>query len=362
MCITTAQYKYLGKETVMSLWKRLTGKKKSIDKDLLPQQSYASGSKWNDEVLLDAYSSAVTTVVQQVAPAVVHVRVRSSGSEKEGSGSGVVVSPDGILLTNNHVVEHADTIVVETIDEKRFSAQVLGRDPDTDLAVLRTVNANNLPYAVLADSKRVLPGQIAIAIGNPLGFSSSVTAGIVSATGRSFRSRNGRLISDVIQTDAALNPGNSGGPLATYSGQVIGINTAVIAGVQGICFAIASNTAKSVLSQILHHGRVRRAYIGIVATQETLPQRLIQRNRLEQSSAARVMMVQNGSPAYEADVRVNDVIVGLHGKKITGVDDMLDILDFSLIGEKTEVQFLRDGHLMKKSVVPNEKPMMSGQS
>ncbi len=215
----------------------------------------------------------------------------------EASGSGVVVSPDGLILTNNHVIDGAKEIAVSLSDGRKFGARALGRDPDTDLAVLRGETGETLPVARLANSKSVRPGQIAIAIGNPLGFQSTVTAGIVSAVGRSLRAQNGRLIGDVIQTDAALNPGNSGGPLANSAGEVIGINTAVIMGAQGICFSVASNTALHVLTQILAHGRVRRARIGIVAEQMPLPARIAYRAGLSQASAVRMREVQPDSPA-----------------------------------------------------------------
>ena len=199
----------------------------------------------SDEALLDSYSRAVVDAVDAVAPAVVHVEVagRAEGRAAQGTGSGVIVSPDGLILTNNHVIDGSQAISVSLSDGRKFAARVLGRDPDTDLAVLRGETGETLPAARLANSKSVRPGQIAIAIGNPLGFQSTVTAGIVSAVGRSLRAQNGRLIGDVIQTDAALNPGNSGGPLASSAGEVIGINTAMILGAQGICFSVASNTA-----------------------------------------------------------------------------------------------------------------------
>ena len=237
----------------------------------------------DDSRLMDAYSRAVVDVVEAVSPAVVHVQVRSArgGRVGQGSGSGVIVSPDGLVLTNNHVIDSAQSISLSQGDGQRFGARLVGKDPDTDLAVLRAETSERLNYAHLADSKKLRPGQIAIAIGNPLGFQSSVTAGIISAVGRSLRAENGRLIDDVIQTDAALNPGNSGGPLVNSAGHVIGINTATIMGAQGLCFAVASNTAEYVLTQILGHGRVRRGVIGIVAEHVVLPQRLRHRFGLD---------------------------------------------------------------------------------
>ena len=229
--------------------------------------SYQANDTHDDAALMDAYSNAVVDVVDRVSPAVVHVQVRGArnGRMSQGSGSGVVVSPDGLVLTNNHVIDGAQNISLSQGDGHKFGARLVGRDPDTDLAVLRAETPEHLQYARLADSKTLRPGQIAIAIGNPLGFQSTVTAGIISAVGRSLRAENGRLIDDVIQTDAALNPGNSGGPLVNSAGHVIGINTATIMGAQGLCFAVASNTAENVLMQILAHGRVRRGVMGIVA-------------------------------------------------------------------------------------------------
>jgi S1-C subfamily serine protease len=256
----------------------------------------------SDGSLLDAYSRAVVDAVETVAPAVVHVEVAGvrNGRRAEGTGSGVVISPDGLILTNNHVIDGAQRVSVALSDGRKFTARALGRDPDTDLAVLRGETSETLPVARLANSKSVRPGQIAIAIGNPLGFQSTVTAGIVSAVGRSLRAQNGRLIGDVIQTDAALNPGNSGGPLVSSAGAVIGINTAMIMGAQGICFSVAANTALHALTQILAHGRVRRGLIGIVAEQMPLPARLAYKNDLKQASAVRIREVQPGGPADQA--------------------------------------------------------------
>src|SRR5262245_41359651 len=251
-----------------------------------------------DEELLDAYSNAVVGVVEMVSPSVVHVQVRGerNGRKAQGSGSGTILSPDGLVLTNNHGVEGASAIELWLADSGKRPARSRGRDPDTDIAVLRAEGRDSLPAARLGNSKRVKPGQVAIAIGNPFGFESTVTAGIVSAVGRSLRAQNGRLIGDVIQTDAALNPGNSGGPLVNSRGEVIGVNTAVIVGAQGICFSVASNTAQHVLTQILAHGRVRRAKLGIAGDQVQLAQRLRVRAGLAQEAAVRVVEVQGGSP------------------------------------------------------------------
>jgi S1-C subfamily serine protease len=311
-----------------------------------------------DGVLLDAYSRAVVGVVEAVSPAVVHVQIRGArgGRAAHGSGSGVIVSPDGLVLTNNHVVDGAQQIGLSLADGRSFKARVLGRDADTDLAVLRSETSETLPAAKLANSKEVRPGQIAIAIGNPLGFQSTVTAGIVSAVGRSLRASNGRLIGDVIQTDAALNPGNSGGPLVNSAAAVIGINTAMIMGAQGICFSVASNTALYVLTQVLAHGRVRRARIGIVAEQVELPQRLRDRAGLSQASGVHVRDVADGSPAHRAGIGPGDVLVGLDGAAVTGVDDLTRLLDDKRIGQRLRVAALRGGSVHHFEVMPEERP------
>ena len=311
-----------------------------------------------DHSLLDAYSKAVVGVVEAVSPAVVHIQVAGErqGRASNGSGSGVVVSPDGIVLTNNHVVDGASRIELSLADGRRFRARLIGRDQDTDIAVLRGETTDSLPSSRLADSKRVKPGQIAIAIGNPLGFQSSVTAGIVSAVGRSLRGSNGRLIGDVIQTDASLNPGNSGGPLASSTGEVIGINTAMIAGAQGICFSVASNTALYVLTQILAHGRVRRGRIGIVGEQVPLPPRLRDQAGLIQPSALLVRDIASGSPADIAGIKQGDIVVALDGVLVTGVDDITRLLDASRIGKAVELRLVRGQSQVTASVVPDERP------
>lgn len=311
-----------------------------------------------DHELLDAYSKAVVGVVEAVSPAVAHIEISGErqGRRAAGSGSGVVVSPDGIVLTNNHVVDGATRIEMSLADGRRFRARLIGRDQDTDLAVLRGETTETLPSTKLADSKRVRPGQIAIAIGNPLGFQSTVTAGIVSAVGRSLRASNGRLIGDVIQTDASLNPGNSGGPLASSAGEVIGINTAMIAGAQGICFSVASNTALHVLTQILAHGRVRRGRIGIVGEQIPLPPRLRVLAGVEQQSGVLVRDVANASPAQSAGIRSGDILIGLDDVLVTGVDDITRLLDASRIGRSVALKIVRGQMQTGVNLVPDERP------
>lgn len=311
----------------------------------------------NDAPLLDAYSRTVTGVVESVSPSVVHIHVAGErdGRVARGTGSGVVVSPDGLILTNNHVVEGAHSIEATLAGDRAFRARVLGRDPDTDLAVLRAETSNTLPAARLGNSKAVVPGQIAIAIGNPLGFQSTVTAGIVSAVGRTLMGQGGRLIGDVIQTDAALNPGNSGGPLVSSTAEVIGINTASIMGAQGICFSVASNTALHVLQQVLKHGRVRRARIGIAGEQIVLPDRIRHRAGLTQKSAVRVAALMEQSPAGRAGLREGDVIVSLDAQAVTGIDDVTRLLDERRIGRTTSIGVLRATQVERVEVVPEER-------
>jgi len=332
----------------MQLWRR------DRDRDTSFVSNRASSQ---DEELLDAYSSAVVSVVEAVSPSVVHVQVRGArrGMMAQGSGSGTILSPDGIVLTNNHVVEGAASIELALTDSRRFAARVLGRDPDTDIAVLRADTSDRLPAARLGNSKKLKAGQIAIAIGNPLGFESTVTAGIISAVGRSLRAQNGRLIGDVIQTDAALNPGNSGGPLVNSRAEVIGVNTAVILGAQGICFSVAANTAQHVLTQVLQHGRVRRARLGIAGDQVALPQRLKARTGLTQDSGVRVVEVQPASPAQSGGLEPGDVIVGLDKDVVTGIDDIARILDGSRIDKRVAVRILREGRLATVEIVPTER-------
>ena len=244
-------------------------------------------ASFSDDQALDAYSQVVSQVVDRVGASVVRIDVKRGG-RNAGAGSGVIISPDGLALTNSHVVQGARSVMLTTLEGRELQARVLGDDPDTDLALLRVDEDVTLPAATLGDSSRLKRGQIAIAIGNPLGFDATVTAGVVSALGRSLQSRTGRMIEDVVQTDAALNPGNSGGPLVSSAGEVIGINTAIIMGAQGICFAVASNTAHFVAGEIARHGRVRRAYIGVGAATTPIPRRVALRLGIEQGSGARI--------------------------------------------------------------------------
>jgi S1-C subfamily serine protease len=310
-----------------------------------------------EQALLDAYSRAVIDVVDSVGPAVVGLTVRTEKS-RGGTGSGVVVAPDGLILTNSHVAGEASrggSIAVTTADGQDLHARLVGDDPDTDLALIRIDEPVTLPAAPLGDSRRLKRGQLVIAIGNPLGFESTVTTGVVSALGRSLRARTGRLIDDVIQTDAALNPGNSGGPLVSSYGQVVGINTAVIMGAQGICFAVAANTASFVLGELVRHGRVRRAFIGVSAQQTAIPPRRRRAAGLTQDSAVMVTTVEAGSAADRAGVKAGDIVLGLDGLTITGADDLIRALTGEKIGKHIALDVLRSVERVTVTVVPQER-------
>jgi len=310
----------------------------------------------DDGALLEAYSTAITDVVERVGPAVVRIDVwHGRNAARAGSGSGVIVAPDGLVLTNSHVVGGAARVELMTDEGRTLTARVVGDDPDTDLALVRVDAPVTLPAAALGDSKRLRRGQLVVAIGNPLGFESTVTAGVVSALGRSLRSRTGRLIDDVIQTDAALNPGNSGGPLVSSGGKVIGINTAVIQGAQGICFAVASNTAKFVLGELVRHSRVRRAFIGISAQQTAIPRRLQLAAGLSQGSCATITGSEQGSPANRAGLLSGDMIVRLDGQPVTGADDLIRLLTGERIGKPVEIDVLRLGKPRTFTLVPQER-------
>jgi S1-C subfamily serine protease len=314
----------------------------------------------DDGALLDAYSNAVTAVVAKLSPAVAQLAVAGSGGHgrrsRAGTGSGVILSPDGLILTNSHVAGEAARITVAISDGRQLDARILGDDPDTDLCLLRADTREALPHAQLGDSSRLRPGQLAIAIGNPLGFSATVTAGVVSAVGRTLRGRTGRLIDDVIQTDAALNPGNSGGALADSQGCVIGISTAIIYGAQGICFAVASNTAAYVVSEIIRHGRVRRSYVGIVGQQAPIPRRLALHHGLADRGIL-VIDLAPGGPAERAGVRKGDLVVRLAGKPVRGNDELVRVLTAETVGVSLELAVLRGGELKLLSIAAVERPL-----
>jgi S1-C subfamily serine protease len=311
----------------------------------------------DDGDLLDAYSRAVTSAAEVVAPTVVHIDVRAQrdGRERGGSGSGFFFTPDGLLLTNSHVVHGARAIGVTTQDGERFTADIVGDDPDSDLAVIR-VSTSGAPHVRFGVSSKLRMGQIAIAIGNPLGFAHTVTAGVVSALGRSLRASTGRLIDDVIQTDAALNPGNSGGPLVSTRGEVIGVNTAIIPGAQGICFATASDSAQWVLQQLLAHGRVRRGWLGVAGMNAPLARRIARHHGLENESGVRVRTVEKSSPAALAGLEEGDLIVSYDGERISGIDKLQQTLNASRIGRECELIVLRHTRKLELRATAIEKP------
>jgi len=310
-----------------------------------------------ERALIDAYSRAVVSVVDAVGPAVVRVQTPGDKAARRapGTGSGVIIAPDGLVLTNSHVVQRAPAVRLALPDARSVEARVVGDDPHTDLALLRVTDDVTLPSARLGDSKALKRGQLVVAIGNPLGFESTVTTGVVSALGRSLRASTGWLMEDVIQTDAALNPGNSGGPLVASNGQVIGINTAVIAGAQGICFAVASNTASWVVGEIIRHGRVRRAFIGIAAQTMPLPRRLGLALGLEQGSAVIVTGVEAASPAARGGITNGTIVVALDGEPVTGADDLVRLLDGRRIGRPVALTVVIGSALREIVVVPRER-------
>ncbi len=317
----------------------------------------ADAAPADDRPLFDAYSKAVVDIVEAVGPAVVRVDTMPDRASRRrgGTGSGVIISPDGLVLTNSHVAQRASSARLTLSDGRVIEARLVGDDPHSDLALLRSVDGGTLPFARLGDSKALRRGQLVVAIGNPLGFESTVTAGVVSALGRSLRSSTGRLIDDVIQTDAALNPGNSGGPLVSSHGEVIGINTAMIAGAQGICFAVASNTASYVVSEIIRHGRVRRAYIGVAALTIPLRRRVGAALGLAQSQGVAISEVTPGGPAERAGLRAGDIIVALDGETVTGADDLIRLLSGERIGAHTSLSVVTGAELRTVIVTPVER-------
>jgi S1-C subfamily serine protease len=303
---------------------------------------------------MDAYSRVVTTVAESVSPAVVRIQVESKQG-RGGSGSGFIFTPDGFILTNSHVVHGGEKITVWTPDSGDFRAQAIGEDPDTDLALLR-IDAPILHSVMLGDSRRIRVGQLVVAIGNPYGFQYTVTAGVVSALGRSLRSQSGRLIEDVIQTDAALNPGNSGGPLVNSAGEVVGVNTATILPAQGLCFAISINTAQFIASKLIRYGRVRRSYIGVQAQTAALNRTIARHYQLEALTGALILAAEPGSPAQKAGLQEGDVITSLAGEPVEGVDVLHRLLGEDRIGIKTRLIVLRGARRLEISLIPEMRP------
>ncbi len=314
----------------------------------------ATGS---DEELLDEYSRAVVGAADRVSPSVVNIEVSHRGQrgtgEARSGGSGFIFAPDGFILTNSHVVRGAERIDVSLLDGRRLRGQSVGDDPGTDLAVIR-IDAPNLAAARLGDSQTVRVGQLVVAIGNPYGFQCTVTAGVVSALGRSLRSLSGRLIDNVIQTDAALNPGNSGGPLVTSRGEVIGVNTAVISVAQGICFAIGINTAKFVVASLLKYGRVRRSYIGVGGQNIPIPRRVVRFHGLSAETGVLIESVEKDSPAARAGLRKGDIIVGFGGTDVSGIDELHKLLTEETVGRTFPLVVLRAAEKLYVNIIPDE--------
>jgi S1-C subfamily serine protease len=304
--------------------------------------------------LLDAYSRAVAATVRQAGPAVVHIQARSEKKGMGGSGSGFLISPDGFVMTNSHVVHGADEVRAQTPDGRESHADVIGDDPDTDLAVVR-IDLPELHYLRFADSDKITVGQIAIAIGNPLGLDNTVTAGIVSAMGRTFPSRTGRLIDNVLQTDAALNPGNSGGPLLDTRGRVIGVNTAIIPAAQGICFAIGSKTAEFIASWLIKEGRIRRGHIGVAGQDVSIHERVARFHQLRQRSGILVHTVEKDSAAAEAGVEQNDILIWLDHEELRSVHELHRLLVLREPNRKSRLTVLRKHELVHLWITPRER-------
>lgn len=331
--------------------------KRILDNDFSPRGRPADRTSVDQDLsLLDAYSRAVVQSAEKVSPSVVFIeatKLVAQGREAHGSGSGFVFTPDGFILTNSHVVHGANRLTVAMSDGRRFEAALVGEDPASDVAVIR-ISAGKLPATQLADSEKIRVGQLAIAIGNPFGFQYSVTAGVVSALGRSLRSESGRLIDNVIQTDAALNPGNSGGPLVNSSGEVIGVNTAVILPAQGLCFAVGINTAKFVAGRLIKDGKIRRAYLGVGGQNVTIPRLIVRAQQLKSETGVLVISVEKQSPAERAGLVQGDVIVTLDGTPVRSVDDLHKLLTEARIGSRCEIALLRQSQKISLPVVAQE--------
>ncbi|NLR80906.1 S1C family serine protease [Chitinophaga eiseniae] len=325
--------------------------------------SFLTHQASKDRSLLDAYSRTVTGVVGTVAESVVHIEVQKKIKTNDsrtrdkrpqtGAGSGFVISSDGFVITNHHVIENADSIRVSFADGRKVAAEIKGTDPSTDIAVLK-IDETGLKAMQLADSAALQVGQIAIAIGNPMGLQHTVTAGVVSALGRTLRAANGRLIDNVIQTDAALNPGNSGGPLVNSAGHVIGVNTAVIAAAQGLCFAISSNLAAQIAGQLILHGKIRRAQLGIAAQPVNLSSRMIAANKLTTQTGVYIFEIVPDGNFYNSELHIGDIIVAFDQQPVAAVDDLHLLLSEKQIGRRIPVTILRNGAKQVVEVIPGE--------
>jgi S1-C subfamily serine protease len=330
-----------------------------LDEAATGKQAPLRDSAANDQFLLDEYSRTVVAAVERVAPSVVNIDIkqrvetRDRAREVGGSGSGFIIAPDGFILTNSHVVHNASAMTVNLSDGRDFPAQLVGDDPDTDLAVIR-IDASQLAYVRLADSEKLRVGQIVIAIGNPLGFQASVTAGVISALGRSMHAQSGRLIDNIIQTDAALNPGNSGGPLVNSAGEVIGVNTAMIRPAQGICFAIASNTARLVAGWLIRDGKIRRSYIGVAGQNVPIHRRVVRFYNLPLETGVLVVSVEKDSPAAKTGMREGDVIVAFNGEPIGSIHELHRRLMAEQIGVESKILVIRHTERLELPIVPAE--------
>ena len=319
----------------------------------------SGGRKANDGALLDEYSRSVVSAVERVAPSVVNIDIKQRVAghrgprEVGGSGSGFIITPDGFILTNSHVVHDATSIAVNLSDGREVSGQLIGDDPDTDLAVVR-IDTPQLRHARLADSENLRVGQIAIAIGNPLGFQASVTAGVISALGRSMHAQSGRLIDNIIQTDAALNPGNSGGPLINSAGEVIGVNTAVIRPAQGICFAIGSDTAKLVAGWLIRDGKIRRAYIGLAGQNVSIHRRVVRFYNLPRESGVLVISIEKDSPAERAGLREGDIVIAFNHRPVASIHELHRMLVAEQIGIQASLSIVRHTERLDVPILPAE--------
>jgi S1-C subfamily serine protease len=316
------------------------------------------GQEISDENIFDAYSLTVTKAVEAVSPAVVNINIFTAGKDKQnqrrGSGSGFIFTPDGFILTNSHVVNKAKQIEVVLSDGRKFNADLIGNDPDTDLAVIR-IDSTGITPASLGDSSKIKIGQLVVAIGNPYGFQASVTAGVVSALGRSLRANTGRLIDNVIQTDAALNPGNSGGPLVNSKGEVIGVNTAAILPAQNICFATAINTAKFIAAKLIKDGKIKRSYIGIAGQDAPIHRRIVYHYSLPSDKSIMVISIEKNSPAEKALVQTGDRIISFNSTPVTGIDDLHKMLTETQVGVKTDIKVLRGTEILDLQIIPQER-------
>lgn len=330
---------------------------KLSDNGIISEKQSVRAGSGNDEELLDAYSRAVVGASESVSPSVVNIEVSHRGPRGseliKSGGSGFIFAPDGYILTNSHVVNGSERLDVGLLDGRRFRAQKVGEDPGTDLAVIR-IDAPGLSAVRLGDSQKIRVGQLVVAIGNPYGFQCTVTAGVVSALGRSLRSVSGRLIDSVIQTDAALNPGNSGGPLVTSRGDVIGVNTAMISVAQGICFAIGINTAKFVVSSLMKHGRVRRSFIGVGGQNIRLLRRVVRFHGLSVETGVMIESIEEDSPALHAGLRKGDIIVGFAGTSVPGIDELHRLLTEEKVGVTQPMLVLRGSEKLYINIVPDE--------